>query len=140
MEWTKRAACRGTDDPDLFFRDDTASVAEAKRICASCPVRAQCLAKGLELSARETDAELLEDLGIWGGLTARERAAQIGKETRSGAFRLRRDLGLSMLLAGRKVAQVASDLGSDVRTVRRWANDARRPRVTTEREAWGETA
>ncbi|MGW7065595.1 WhiB family transcriptional regulator [Streptomyces sp. NPDC054855] len=66
--WVERAACRGCD-PDTFFPsgrspDDTESEAAAKRLCASCPVVADCLAEAL---AHE------ESAGIWGGLTVRER-------------------------------------------------------------------
>lgn len=40
--------------------------AAAKRVCASCPVRTDCLAVALTYG---------EDFGIWGGLTAAERRA-----------------------------------------------------------------
>jgi WhiB family redox-sensing transcriptional regulator len=57
------AACIGAD-PDLFFpgkgRND--DCAEAKAICAGCPVRDECLEAGMS-----------QDFGIWGGTTERER-------------------------------------------------------------------
>jgi hypothetical protein len=59
------AACaRPGVDPELFFPDEyhSASVAEAREVCLSCPVRAQCLALFGELS-----------YGIVAGLTASER-------------------------------------------------------------------
>ena len=51
--WRGQAACRD-EDPELFFpvhgggplRD--AQVAEAKRVCARCPVRSACLAEALQ--------------------------------------------------------------------------------------------
>ncbi|MGW0905817.1 WhiB family transcriptional regulator [Streptomyces sp. NPDC002853] len=66
--WVERAACRDCD-PDTFFPsgrspDDTELEAAAKRLCASCPVAADCLSEAL---AHE------ESAGIWGGLTVRER-------------------------------------------------------------------
>lgn len=67
-EWRSRAACLGTD-PELFFPvADTGpihdvQIAEAKAVCTSCPVVAECLAEALE---RIPD-------GIAGGLTADER-------------------------------------------------------------------
>ena len=67
-DWRSHAACLGVD-PELFFpvadagpvRD--AQVAEAKAVCAGCPVVAACLAEAL---ARIPD-------GIAGGLTESER-------------------------------------------------------------------
>ena len=65
--WCHLAACRGMAT-SLFFpepaRPDPAVVAEAKQVCAHCPVRERCLAVGLR-----------EEHGIWGGLTVGERRA-----------------------------------------------------------------
>lgn len=73
MSWQDRAACRGID-ADLFFGSDNESPqqrkareAKAKTICASCPVRAQCLDDALRNSIR---------YGIWGGLNGEERARE----------------------------------------------------------------
>lgn len=49
-----------------FFGETAALQRIAKRICAECPVEAECLAGALE--RREPD-------GVWGGMTAKERAA-----------------------------------------------------------------
>jgi WhiB family redox-sensing transcriptional regulator len=56
-------------DPDAFFPetgvgDSTTMVVLAKKICASCPYVIECLAWAMEN----------EELGIWGGTTARERS------------------------------------------------------------------
>ncbi|WP_019630820.1 WhiB family transcriptional regulator [Actinomadura atramentaria] len=66
-DWHARAVCRDAD-PDLFFAlaGQRAAIADAKRVCARCPVRADCLDQAL---ADET----LE--GVWGGTTDRERMA-----------------------------------------------------------------
>jgi WhiB family transcriptional regulator, redox-sensing transcriptional regulator len=66
--WRSAAACRSAD-PELFFpiSDSGPSLvqaAEAKAICAGCPVRRQCLA--FALRTRQVH-------GIWGGRTERER-------------------------------------------------------------------
>ena len=65
--WYRLAACRGMAT-GLFFPESAgpapAVVAEAKAVCARCPVRERCLAVGLR-----------EEHGIWGGLTAGERRA-----------------------------------------------------------------
>ena len=59
------AAC-ATVDPDLFFPEDGDAFGErrAKAICATCPVRAACLAAAIERA---------EPVGIFGGLTEQER-------------------------------------------------------------------
>jgi WhiB family redox-sensing transcriptional regulator len=52
--WHADAACRGMG-PDLFFGDPLRAV-EAKKVCAGCPVTAECLAAGMT-----------EQRGVWGG-------------------------------------------------------------------------
>ncbi len=56
--WQARAACRHTD-PDLFFPELAGEGDEAKRICAGCPVRADC---GAWAAANNFC------FGIWGGV------------------------------------------------------------------------
>jgi WhiB family redox-sensing transcriptional regulator len=65
LAWAEAAACRGSD-LNLFFSDAEAKVQQAKRICAGCPVRAECLDEGLR-------AEDSSRYGIYGGLTPDER-------------------------------------------------------------------
>lgn len=67
-DWCYRAACRG-EDPELFFPIGAAGlalvqIAQAKRVCTRCPVRAACLRFALVTG---------QDYGIWGGLTEGER-------------------------------------------------------------------
>lgn len=60
MSWFARAACKGAD-PNLWFpeTDDTDNHGRAaKAICATCPVRLDCLVDALQRN---------EDGGIWGG-------------------------------------------------------------------------
>lgn len=64
-EWQAVAHCRGMD-PTLWFPANGSSSAEGKAICATCPVTADCLAFALAHHER---------LGVWGGLTYRERCA-----------------------------------------------------------------
>jgi WhiB family redox-sensing transcriptional regulator len=63
--WFDHAACRGTDVA-LFHpeRGDTGVEAQARKVCATCPVRDQCLTHAV------THHEIH---GIWGGTSARER-------------------------------------------------------------------
>lgn len=62
-EWVADALCAQTD-PELFFPEKGEPARPAKKVCASCDVRAQCLAWALETQQRH---------GIWGGLSERER-------------------------------------------------------------------
>jgi WhiB family transcriptional regulator, redox-sensing transcriptional regulator len=66
--WRFLAACQFAE-PDLFFPISSSGpsgpqVAQAKAICAGCPVRRQCLAFALRTR---------QDHGVWGGLTEQER-------------------------------------------------------------------
>ncbi len=61
--WQQAARCRGID-PDVFHPQSDEEAEEAKAICASCPVREPCLEYALVVR---------EKLGVWGGLTERER-------------------------------------------------------------------
>ncbi len=62
-DWQERALCAQTD-PEAFFPEKGGSTREAKRICAGCDVRAECLEYALAFDER---------FGIWGGLSERER-------------------------------------------------------------------
>ena len=68
--WRMDAACR-EEDPDLFFPIGSTGpalvqTADAKAVCANCPVREPCLRWALENG---------QDSGVWGGLGVDERRA-----------------------------------------------------------------
>ncbi|PWH05145.1 transcription factor WhiB [Brachybacterium endophyticum] len=63
VSWQERALCAQTD-PEAFFPEKGGSTREAKKVCVSCEVRAECLEYALENDER---------FGIWGGLSERER-------------------------------------------------------------------
>lgn len=63
LAWQADALCAQTD-PEAFFPEKGGSTRDAKRICASCQVRSECLEYALENDER---------FGIWGGLSERER-------------------------------------------------------------------
>jgi len=71
------ASCRGFDS-ELFYAESGAAIMKAKTLCATCSVREKCL----EWAVKR------EEFGVWGGTTARERAA------------LRRERGLRLVPAG----------------------------------------
>jgi WhiB family redox-sensing transcriptional regulator len=80
--WRFLAACRG-EDSSFFFapnyferrRQKDAREAVAKRICATCRVRSECL--DYALTNRETH-------GIWGGLNEMERRAVLRRRASEG--------------------------------------------------------
>lgn len=84
--WRERAACR-TADPELFFPAAEAGpalarqVADAKRVCGVCSVRAECLTWALDALP----------YGIAGGLTEDERRGlrRFGRHAAAGAARER---------------------------------------------------
>lgn len=63
-DWAARAACRTARPDELFVRG--AEQNKAKQLCATCPVRAECLAEALDNQI---------EWGVWGGMTERERRA-----------------------------------------------------------------
>ncbi len=63
LGWQTDALCAQTD-PEAFFPEKGGSTRDAKRICTTCEVRAQCLEYALLNDER---------FGIWGGLSERER-------------------------------------------------------------------
>lgn len=61
--WELSALCNQTD-PEVFFPEASLSTVKAKRICASCEVRTQCLEDAMSRDER---------FGVWGGLSERQR-------------------------------------------------------------------
>jgi len=59
--WTMRANCLGMADA-LFC--EAKDQREARKVCADCPVRLDCLVEALDNRI---------EWGIWGGMTERER-------------------------------------------------------------------
>lgn len=64
-EWFADAACRG-GNVDIFFPERGASTEPARAVCRRCTVTIECLTYALDHG---------EKLGIWGGLSERERRA-----------------------------------------------------------------
>ena len=63
LAWQTDALCSQTD-PEAFFPEKGGSTRDAKKICTTCEVKAQCLEYALANDER---------FGIWGGLSERER-------------------------------------------------------------------
>lgn len=62
-EWRLKAECLDAD-PDIFFPEVGSNGIPAKRVCARCEVRDECLQYAMD--------HWIED-GIWGGTSLNER-------------------------------------------------------------------
>ncbi|MFB9745099.1 WhiB family transcriptional regulator [Pseudonocardia sulfidoxydans] len=130
--WRADALCVQID-PDLFFPETDRGTAfdrqvtAAKRVCAGCPVRAQCLDYALEA---------LPD-GIAGGTTPAERTAlrhRLGVElvdVRAGLLppdgqRERAAAGRRAAAAGADASELMRRFGVVRETAQRWRADAHR--------------
>ena len=63
MNWWQLGRCAEVD-PEIFFPDKGESTRDAKRVCFTCEVRAECLAYAMD------DPSLI---GVWGGMSYTER-------------------------------------------------------------------
>jgi len=63
VQWMSKAKCKGREDIN-FFPDKGQVPTEARRFCADCPVKTQCI-----------DYAVVNNIsdGVWGGTTPRER-------------------------------------------------------------------
>ncbi|MBK3559332.1 WhiB family transcriptional regulator [Streptomyces sp. MBT56] len=85
--------------PEIWFSERAQEIAEAKRACGFCPVRAECVKLGEN-----------EEFGVWGGMTAEEirhakrlRAAQLEEQVNGRIFLMQK--------AGMSVSAMARELG-----------------------------
>lgn len=62
--WTEQALCAQIGDPDLWFPEKGGSNADAKRVCAACPVRVECAQMAIDNG---------EKFGVWGGTSGFDR-------------------------------------------------------------------
>lgn len=81
MDWRDRAACL-QQNPELFFPVGFTEAAHfqlerAKRVCADCPVREECLQWALKLGL---------DHGVWGGASEEERRSIKRRAARARAL------------------------------------------------------
>jgi WhiB family redox-sensing transcriptional regulator len=80
-DWRHASACLDVD-PELFFPIGSSGpalkqLAEAKAVCAGCPMLEECRAYAL------ANPHLVED-GVWGGLSEGERATELRRLRRRG--------------------------------------------------------
>jgi WhiB family redox-sensing transcriptional regulator len=72
--WTEQANCKDMDK-SLFFPSTIGGIKLAKRVCATCPVSAECLQYA-------TDNGL--EYGVWGGLGETDRLRLARDARRAG--------------------------------------------------------
>lgn len=65
--WVDFARCRGMD-PERFFGRNLSEAREAIQTCERCHVRQDCLEYAVSQNI---------EIGVWGGLTERQRRAYI---------------------------------------------------------------
>ena len=63
LSWMQDGECRNYP-PAAFFPSDGVGVDKARKICAECPVKSECLEHALEHRIEH---------GVWGGCSERER-------------------------------------------------------------------
>jgi WhiB family redox-sensing transcriptional regulator len=86
-QWLSQGLC-GDEDPELFFPDGEKGavareqIAQAKAVCAVCPVLAQC--REWELTPTR-EGKLRNEFGVFAGLSAGERQAALRHGYRAGA-------------------------------------------------------
>ena len=83
-EWAGQAACSGKDPDALFVRGKAQH--EAKAVCKTCPVLAECLAEALDNRT---------EFGVWGGMTERERRALLRKRPDISSWKIALRAGMA---------------------------------------------
>jgi WhiB family transcriptional regulator, redox-sensing transcriptional regulator len=120
QDWRNKAACKGMD-PSVFVVERGESTDPAKAVCATCPVRSDCLDWALSTGEKH---------GVLGGYSERERR------------KLRRDRRLNnpaptltetrvaeaqhLNQRGFHIDEIADRLGVTVRSAHRFLNRAER--------------
>lgn len=76
LGWQERASCQYAD-PDLWFPEKGTPARDAKAVCRSCEVRAECLGYAFEEDFTE---------GVWGGfsLGSAEIRRRLARKRRAG--------------------------------------------------------
>ena len=109
--WRNRAVCT-TVDPELFFPTTGRSPDAAKQVCASCPVRPECLDAALWYG---------DTFGVWGATTRHERQ-QMPKPAITSQTQAREQTVATVLKLrdqGLLNSRIAEQLGVNERTVYR---------------------
>ena len=119
LSWQEDALCAQVD-PELFFPEKGQPSRDAKKICAGCEVRKQCLQWAIATNQRH---------GVWGGLTSRERnilaRGEKIRKTRTVKKTVREDAILQLHTASVPPTEIAQRFKINERTVHRIVKKAR---------------
>lgn len=109
-EWRESALCRQVD-PELWFPEKGGDGgADAKRICASCPVQAECLEFAVLTGQRA---------GIWGGVNERTiHKLRVDRGLTRPAHRIPVDRVCALAAEGWSNKQIAAEVGCCADSVR----------------------
>lgn len=118
--WRQFALCAQVDIGEMWFPEKGGSTRDAKKVCAACPVRAECLDYALKNGER---------YGIWGGLSERERRRLGPAKGRTGTrHRVLPDEEVARIYqlrgTGLTEAVIADRLGIHPNTVRKYLREA----------------
>lgn len=114
--WTADVNCLTEPDPDLFYSEFAKDIAKAKEYCNSgCPMLEECLAYGMKH----------ENVGVWGGKSAKERFVLRGNKEAFQANDIVALLNEAKFILNTPADQVAEYYEVDTRTVARWRNTIR---------------
>lgn len=82
--WMDWGACAETGDFGFFPDDDgkAGSYTDARRLCAGCVVRSECLEYAISKEWSDPDGSAY---GLWGGLSANERIKLIQQRKKAAA-------------------------------------------------------
>ncbi len=119
--WLEQAACRDVPDPDIFFpeKGEQAKAAQAKALCAGCPVSGACLDFALSGPQAANDVA-----GIYGGTTPQERhLLRVQRRRPPTPNRFAADRGAAIAALTRAehigITAAARELGVDATTLQR---------------------
>jgi Transcription factor WhiB len=141
--WWQAAACRGMNTQWFFPADsDRYAAARAKRVCAACPVRVECLRAELAAPVGRAAEGIVGGLAPWERARLRVACGLAGNAT-AGRFLADRELTVAAhqraLEVGieRTAAELDSSHGTLVRAFDRWglpALPARPPRLASRQQ------
>jgi WhiB family redox-sensing transcriptional regulator len=112
--WQSNGLCRQVDT-DMFFPSSGESAAYARRVCAACEVRRECLEYALAHDER----------GVWGATTYNQRQAILRARRKEPAPVPDRDRAernrtiLQLTQQGETAKEIATRLGCAARTITR---------------------
>jgi WhiB family redox-sensing transcriptional regulator len=114
--WRLEAACRDAEDPDVFHSSNAMESRNIRKVCATCPVRQECLDYALRTEQR---------FGTYGGTTGTERSRMLGKRVHRPIQEDRLVASDLLMKQGYSLADIAARMGISKETLERSRQRAR---------------